>query len=69
MRSYPLSFVMGGSIAWGNGALYGQGVVGHWWSSTIFSGSYAFYMGMRSSTVGTSGSDPIKAFGFPLRYM
>ncbi len=51
MRSYPLSFVLGGTYNWLDGKLRNQGIHSGQWTATITNDSNSFRFGLKSSEV------------------
>ncbi len=68
MRSYPLSFVLGGNYNYGTGKFYSQNDRGVYWSSTLASLNNAFSPLMYPSSI-FNGDNIMKYGGFNLRYI
>ncbi len=67
MRSYPLSFVLGGNYDWSNGRVWNQGYRNHTWSATVVSMVNVNYFRLDPSLVNTSETTGSKRHGFSIR--
>ncbi|MBR2741243.1 hypothetical protein IKD98_00580 [Candidatus Saccharibacteria bacterium] len=65
LRAYPSNFVYSGSV--GNGSVYNRGYFGHYWSSTAYSGSNAYYMNFYGSGVYPGTGNNYKYYGGSIR--
>ncbi len=66
MRSYPLSFVLGGRCHWGESKLYVQGSGGSWWTATLYTNERGYRMYLQASSVSTASSNT-KPSGYSVR--
>ncbi len=66
MRSYPLSFVLGGYYHWRDRKIFLQGSFGEWWSPSIVLYANSFYLELRSNSVELNRNDS-KFHGFEVR--
>ncbi len=51
MRSYPLSFVLGGYFRLDNSKLYNQKAYGNYWSTTVYSDANGYNLETSGSSV------------------
>ena len=64
IRSTPLYFVRSGYVY--DGSLLNSGASGYGWSSTVYSGTYGYYLYFYSTTVYPAGNYG-RYYGFPVR--
>ena len=65
LRAYPNNFVYSGSVSIGSVGY--RGSVGHYWSSTAYSGGFAYSMDFSSSSVRPGTNYSNKYFGISIR--
>ncbi len=66
MRSYPLSFVLGGYYVWTNGTILNQGARALYWTDTIYNASESQIFEINSTRVSIN-NDGTKAISRPVR--
>ena len=64
-RSYPLSYILGGSFHWGSALLYRLGLYGLFWSSTAYDGNSGYWFGNFRNGIESMGGS--KSGGYALR--
>ena len=65
LRSSPVNLTLSGYA--GSSSMYNQGSLGYYWSSTVYSSSYAYFLSLNSSDVVYPSNHYLKYYGFSVR--